>query len=169
MTPLFDNALTAQIADFLTEIGIEILPVQLPEPTFLPGILIDGGRILVDEEKLIYPGDLLHEAGHLAVVPGALRPALSGEVSVPETDMNAVEAHAVAWSYAAIVRLGIDPSVVFHGGGYRQCSDRLILTYRSGVYPGANGLEQAGMTATGARAAALGVPPYPFMLRWLRD
>lgn len=89
----FKNELTAKIADFLTEIGIEIGLARLSEPTFLPGILIDGGKILVDEEKLAYPGDLLHEAGHLAVVPGNLRANLSGEVDVPNLDTDAIESH----------------------------------------------------------------------------
>ncbi|HEX8637578.1 MAG TPA: hypothetical protein VF692_05915, partial [Pyrinomonadaceae bacterium] len=112
---------------------------------------------------------LLHEAGHLAVIPGNLRATLSGEVNVPNADMDAIESHAVAWSYAAVVHLAIDPRIVFHDGGYRQCSERLILTYSCGVYPGANGLEQVGMTATGDRAKIVGVPPYPYMLKWLRD
>lgn len=169
MAHVFKNKLTAKIAEFLNEIGIETRSVQLNEPTFLPGILIDSGKIQVDEEKLVYPGDLLHEAGHLAIMPGNLRSTLNGEVEAPNLDMDAIEAYAVAWSYAAIVHLEINPRFVFHDGGYRQCSERLILTYGCGVYPGASGLEQAGMTVTGERAKASGLPPYPYMLKWLRD
>src|SRR5262249_47941140 len=32
-----------------------------PEPTFLPGLDIRHGAILLDEARLSYPGDILHE------------------------------------------------------------------------------------------------------------
>jgi len=65
----FQNELTGKIAKFLNEIGIRTIPAKLDRQTFLPGILIREGQLLVDEEKLAFPGDLLHEAGHLAVAP----------------------------------------------------------------------------------------------------
>lgn len=70
---MFKNPLTQKIADFLNEIGLAVRAASLDEETFLPGILIRKGEILVDEEKLLYPGDLLHEAGHLAIAPKDLR------------------------------------------------------------------------------------------------
>jgi hypothetical protein len=122
----------------------------------------------VDEAKLAYPGDLLHEAGHVAMTPPELRPSLSGDVEVPGLDMAALEVAAIAWSYAAAVALGIDPAAVFHAAGYRGHGPGLVVTFGAGVYPGAHLLEEAGLTACGARASESGVPPYPHMLRWLR-
>lgn len=150
-------------------IGIEVVPVHLENECFLPGIQVERGKLLVNEAKLIYPGDLLHEAGHLAVAPSRVRPDLSGEVLIPGADMNAVEVQATAWAYAAIVHLGLDPRVLFHEGGYRGKSEGLILTYISGVYPGAHSLQAAGMTASVETARTLNVPPYPHMLKWMRD
>jgi hypothetical protein len=124
---------------------------------------------MVDEARLEYPGDLLHEGGHIAMTPAELRPSLSGAIDVPGLDMASLEVAAVAWSYAATVALGIDPAEVFHGGGYRGKSAGLLATFAVGVYPGAHLLEEAGLTAMGPRAEALGVEPYPHMLRWLRD
>ncbi|MDQ3804087.1 MAG: hypothetical protein M3416_09690 [Acidobacteriota bacterium] len=162
--------MTSRIADFLDAIGIEVVPARLEGETFLPGILVSGGKLLVDEEKLTYPGDLLHEAGHLAVVPGSLRAGLGGVVNVPGMDMAAVEVLAVAWSYAAARHLDIDLRVVFHEGGYKGKSEGLVFTFGVGVYPGASGLQEAGMTAaSGDLARRLGVPAYPHMLKWLRD
>ena len=66
MATEFKNQLTRTLANFLESIGLEIVPTTIAKETFLPGILIENGRMLVDEEKLTYPGDLLHEAGHLA-------------------------------------------------------------------------------------------------------
>jgi hypothetical protein len=166
---MFEDELTKRIAEFLNGIGIEVVPRQSDGESFLPGILIERGRLLVDEAKLKYPGDLLHEAGHLAVAPAALRPGLSGEVVIPGADMNGVEVQATAWAYAAVTHLGLKPSVLFHEGGYEGKSAGLIFTYTAGVYPGAYGLQTLGMTATGEAARELRVPTYPHMLKWLRD
>ena len=162
------NSLAKRIADFLTEIGIEVVPAQLSGDTFLPGIAVEHGRILVDEEKLIYPGDLLHEAGHLAVAPGDLRSGLSGEVSLPDANMDLVEASAIAWSYAASLHLGLDSKTVFHEGGYRGQAAALLMNFEIGVPLGVKGLEEAGMTMT-KNGAREGIRPYPHMLKWLRD
>lgn len=166
---MFRDSLTDSLADFLNGVGIEVAPARLDGGCFLPGIRVERGGLLVDEAELIYPGDLLHEAGHLAVAPSTLRPSLSGEVIIPGADMNAVEVHATAWAYAAVTRLGIDAKVLFHEGGYDGKSRGLLFTYGCGVYPGAFGLQELGMTAVGELARRLGVAPYPHMLKWLRD
>ena len=168
MIDRFKNDLTKVITDFVTEISLEVIFTPLAGDTFLPGILVESGRLLVDETKLRYPGDLLHEAGHLAVAPNSLRSGLSGEVILPEVNMDPVEAQAMAWSYAAIIYLGLDPEVVFHEGGYKGNSEGLLLNFRLGVYLGVNGLQEAGMTATANIAHEMGVLPYPHMLKWLR-
>ena len=158
------------ITDFLVAIGIACEPDDLSgEQTFLPGIRLDRGRLFVDEARLTYPGDLLHEAGHVAVVPPAVRPLLSGSTTeVPGVDMRMLEFAAIPWSYAAALAAGIEPEEVFHGGGYHGHSPGLLFTFRAGAPIGVNMREEAGRTATGPRAAALGVDPYPHMLRWLR-
>lgn len=169
MSSRFHDPLTAKIANFLVEVGIEVLPQEIPNKTFLPGILVNHGRLLVDEAKLTYPADLLHEGGHLAVAPAALRSQLSDEVELPELNMDTVEAASIAWSYAATLHLGLDPRLLFHAEGYLGRSEMLLTTYGAGVYLGANGLEERGMAAMPRTAEAQGVPPYPKMLKWLND
>jgi hypothetical protein len=93
---------------------------------------------------------------------------MTGDVAVPGIDMGLLEKAALPWSYAAALAIGIDPAVVFHAGGYRGKSEGLLRTFGFGVYPGAAILEDAGMAAGPVRAEALGVPPFPHMLRWLR-
>lgn len=166
---MFENPLAESIAGFLASIGIGVEAARAAGACFLPGICVEGGRLLVDESELAYPGDMLHEAGHLAVAPAGLRPTLGGEVVIPGADMDAFEVLATAWAYAAVRHLGLAPEVLFHEGGYAGKSAGLIFTYGAGVYPGAWGLQQAGMTAVGERARELGVEPYPHMLKWLRD
>ena len=161
--------MTDAIVRFLRHVGIAVEPAELGDDCFLPGIALDRGRLLFDESRLTYPGDLLHEAGHVAVAPGSARPSLTGAIAVPGLDPGELERAAMPWSYAAALAVGIDPALVFHEGGYHGHAAGLLRTFAAGVPPGVHLLEAAGMTATGPRAAALGVPPYPHMLRWLRD
>jgi hypothetical protein len=168
MAGAFADPLTARIVDFLIGIGIPVVAAELPDDCFLPGIALDRGGLLVDEGRLAYPGDLLHEAGHIAAAPAWARPSLSGAIDVPGLDASNLEWAAIPWSYAAARAIGIDPVEVFHAGGYRGHSSGLLRNFAAGVPIGVHLLEDAGMTATGPRAAALGVSPYPHMLRWLR-
>ncbi len=159
---------TARITAFLREIGIGVTAADLaPDDSFLPGIRLERGGLLVDESRLAYPGDLLHEAGHIAAAPPAVRGSLSGAIDLPGVDMESLEVAAIAWSYAAALAIEVDPAQVFHAAGYRGHSPGLLATFAASAYPGAHLLVEAGMTATGGRAEALGVPPYPHMLRWL--
>lgn len=165
---LFQNDLTNKFADFLTEIGIEVIPVQIDKETFLPGILVKDGKLLVDEEKLTFPGDLLHEAGHLAVAPANLRDKLSDEVILPDVNLDVLETHAIAWSYAACICLEIDPRIVFHEGGYKGKSESLLFNFSLGIYLGVSGLEENEMTFSERKGNEIGADSYPKMLKWLR-
>jgi hypothetical protein len=144
-----------RIADFLRGIGIPVTNAELPE-SFLPGVAIEDGGLVVDEARLEYPGDLLHEAGHLAMAPPARRAGMSGDID----DMPDLEWAAIPWSYAAALEIGIDPALVFHGGGYRGHSPGLLRNFQLGVPIGLHFLVEAGMTS-----AEL----YPRMQRWLRE
>lgn len=162
-----DRELTDTIIGFLSSIGIVPRLTTLPSSTLLPGVTIASGSLLVDPDRLIWPGDLLHEAGHLAVAPAELRSSMNGEL--PELEaLHAGEVEATAWAFAATVAIGLDPSVLFHEGGYGGKSSGLAFTYSIGGYPGAGGLREAGMTLSTADAAGTGISPYPHMIRWLR-
>ena len=169
MAGAFASPLTNRIVDFLVEIGIPVEAAELGDDCFLPGIALRRGGLLVDDARLAYPGDLLHEAGHIAAAPAWARPSMSGAIDVPGLDTSVLEWAAIPWSYAAACAIGIDPAEVFHGGGYHGHSPGLLSNFRVGVPIGVHLLEEAGMTAGGPRAEALGVPPYPHMLRWLRE
>ncbi len=129
----------------------------------MPGLTIDHGTLVVDRSRLQHPGDLLHEAGHLAVIPADERAQLVGNAG-PDP---AREMMAIAWSYAALRHLRLDPAVVFHEGGYRGGSGSLIENFSAGRYIGVPVLQWLGMTAEGTRAVELGIKPYPKMLKWL--
>ncbi len=159
---MFANPLTKKLADFVRHVGIEAAPADLAGPTFLPGLDVRFGAVLIDETRLTYPGDILHEAGHVAVCDPAernhakLAPTLGDEIA------------AIAWSYAALRYLGIDPEIVFHEGGYRGGSRAFIENFSTGHTVGVPLLQLYGLTLERRSAAAAGVEPYPHMLGWIR-
>lgn len=158
-----DGDVTGQIGRFVAEVGIPVRWDPIDGPTRLPGIRIDRGTLLVDRARLAHPGDLLHEAGHLAVIPAEERLRMAGDIRADGT----LEMLAMAWSYAAVCHLGLDPGVVFHEGGYGGGSRTLLENFRSGRYLAVPMLQWLGMTADARHAEALGIEPYPTMIRWL--
>jgi hypothetical protein len=163
--PVFQDAITSRIVRFLESIGLTVRSGELQSGTFLPGLQIEQGGLVIDESRLLYPGDLLHEAGHLAVLPAEQR-----SVQGPNAgDDGGNEIGAICWSYAAAVHIGIDPAIVFHPHGYRGASEGFLENFGAGRYMGVPLLQWMGMTADERQAPLLGVEPYPHMLRWLRQ
>lgn len=168
MSPAAPEDTTDRITAFLRDIGIPVHERAVGDGAFLPGVRVVGGEIEFERARLRWPGDLLHEAGHIAVTPPALRPRLPEALDGHPIDAPGGEIEATAWAWAALVALGLPAEVLFHEGGYHGRSASLAMTYSLGVYPGAAGLAAAGLTLLGPDAIAAGVPPYPHMTRWLR-
>lgn len=158
----------ATITRFLQSIGIPVRPGEVADDSFLPAVRIEAGGLVFDAQRLRWPCDLLHEAGHIAVTPAAQRSALAGALADAEAAPHGGELEAMAWSWAAALHLGLAPEELFHPEGYKGQSAGLLMSYSLGVCPGAHGLSRAGMTFVGNAANAAGVPPYPHMARWLR-
>jgi hypothetical protein len=159
--PTFADPLTARLMAFVQSIGIPVRTAILPAATFLPGLDIRYGALVADESRLTYPGDILHEAGHIAVADPAERsaPTLSPD--------GGDELTTIAWSYAALRYLDIDPAVVFHAA-FKGGGEAMITNFTAGRYLGVPLLQLYGMSCEPHRAAAMGVPPYPHMMRWMR-
>jgi hypothetical protein len=161
----FANPLTDKMARFLKEIGLAVRAGAVVGPTALPGIDVAPGVLIVDEAGLLYPGDLLHEAGHLAVVPPARRADFHHDAG----NIPAEEMAAIAWSYAAARHIGIDAALVFHEHGYRGDGPTIVENFDAGRFIGTPILDHAGMAHDGARRTPEGAKPYPHMIRWLRE
>lgn len=158
-----------RILAFLRQVGLRVAEAPVEDEAFLPGVRIADGGLVFDRTRLRWPGDLLHEAGHLAVLPAAVRDSFSGDLAGHEDIPHAGELEAMAWAYAATLAAGLDPSVLFHEGGYRGQSAALQLTYAMGVHPGAEGLAKAGLTHRRTAEDTMGPATYPAMRQWLRD
>lgn len=157
------DATANRILDWLRQIGLAVRFAPLGAETFLPGVTLEPGGLVVDPETLLYPGDLLHEAGHLATMLPAQRAATGPNAG---SDMGD-EIAAQAWSYAAAIHLGLPPGTIFHPAGYKGAAESLIQTYRDGC-AGVPLLQWMGLTLDSTRAVTNSVPPYPHMIRWLR-
>lgn len=166
---MFTNPLTRKFADFLHEIGLKISPRNLEGETFLRGILIENGELFVDESRLEFVGDILHEAGHLATAPAEFRPRLSDTVELPDFNMDSLETAAMLWSYAAAIHLQIDPRIVFHPHGYKGSSEGILFNYSLGMFMGLQVLEESEMAFGQNLAAQKNVEPFPEMQKWVRD
>lgn len=160
---MFSDPLTEKLAAFVRSVGIDVHAATLDRPTRFPGLDISQGAVLVDESRLIHPGNILHEAGHIAVHDPALRAQLKFRPRRGE------ELSALAWSYAAVRYLNLDPALVFYPGSYQGWDTALIENFAEGRYIGVPLLQLHGMTVEPRFAAARGVEPYPHMLRWLRE
>jgi len=154
---------------FIQEIGLSVKTETIEGPTFLPGLAIVHGGLVIDLDKLLYPGDILHEAGHLAVMPPAIRATMHGDLD-PALDLEyAGELMAIPWSYAACLHLGLDPALVFHANGYRNGGKSIADNFSQGRYFGVSMLQWIGLCYEPQRNKEYDAAPYPNMLKWIRE
>lgn len=163
------EAVLPRLLAFLDEIGLPYRRQPIEGKTFLPGLDIERGTLLIDETKLRYPGDILHEAGHIAVMTSEKRNATQGNAGVTDGSTDGEEIAAILWSYAALTHIGLAPEIVFHEHGYRGQSDWFIQNFTSGTYMGLPLLEWMGLTLSPKKAAEQNARPFPVMQQWLRN
>jgi len=161
--------LVSTICNFLEQIGITVELGIIEHDTVLPGIDLKNGGLLIDLQKLQFPGDILHEAGHLAVVPAEFRKTMTGAID-PKIDLEmAGELMAIPWSYAACLHLQIDPHIVFHDTGYQGGGSNLVENFECGRYIGVPMLQWIGLTKEPTSTNKGNDDVYPKMLQWVRD
>jgi len=162
--------LVSRIVSFINEIGIACRAGELLHSTFLPGIDIQLGAIIYDPARMKHPGDLLHEAGHLSVLPPENRRQANGSEHLDNGISGpAAEMAAIAWSWAARERLEIPPEVLFHEHGYAGSSPSLLENFGNRKYLGVPLLQWMGMTTEPKACIDADEETYPKMKHWLRQ
>ena len=151
-----------QIGAFLDGIGIALETAPVGESQ-LPGLTVFHGRVRIDPDVPAYPGDLLHEAGHLAVSDPASRASIERIEPDPGDEMA-----AIAWSVAAARACDIGLDVLFFDDGYLGAAKAFRENFAAGRTLGVPMLAAFGMTAEPHRAAEWEMPAFPVMTRWLR-
>lgn len=160
-----DAALLKKIDGFINDIGISCGEGIVDQHTFLPGVDIVDGAIIYDTLMLDSYGDLLHEAGHVAVLKPEHRAVVNSPDVWGDLSEEQAEVAAIAWSWAALKHLDIPAGVVFHDEGYRGGADHIIDKFDRESYVGVDMLDSFGMTNLKAHN---GKAIFPEMDRWLR-
>jgi hypothetical protein len=151
-----------RIGAFLEDIGIAVESGRVGS-SVIPGMTVVHGRVRVDPAVDAYPGDLLHEAGHVAVSDPATRATIEAIPVDPGDEMA-----AIAWSVAAANACGTALEALFFDDGYKGSAGALRTAFGGSGWVGVPLLAAYGMTAEPRRAAEWGVPAFPEMTRWLR-
>lgn len=154
-TPYFES-----IKSFLEEIGIPLKQKKLEDDCFLPGLKIDKGTLYYDPGKLKYTGDILHEAGHIALMTKEEKTIIVGSVSEFRDPGKEDEIGVLCWTFAALTHLGIPPEIVFHADGYKGDSETLIMGFQNGQYIGLPLLVWMGLCD---------YEGFPNMKKWVRE
>jgi hypothetical protein len=113
------------------------------------GVYIERGNLVINPD-IVHVGDLLHEAGHLAVTPITIRSEMTGELSDCEKYnqlVNTVEEQAnwlnyssdtaaQGWALLSVLTLGIDPYLIFENGFHKDKKKNKELAVCSAVTVG---------------------------------
>jgi len=182
------------IVDFVRGIGIGVEVGELGRHGLLPGTNVQGGVIHVDPETLIGSGDLLHEAGHIAIIPrrhwprlgrdlqASVEAVLAEETAAGAPDPKLAKAVAMgemmaqAWSYGAARHIGVSPGAVFFPGTHKhqqfEGTHPMQAWIESGTHYGILALAEVGLTGFGGMFSHMGdngLPPFPRFSRWTVD
>lgn len=146
---------------------------------FLPGLLVWRGVLFINPDHVLGYDDILHELGHLAILPSTFRRHATGDIDrsiwrpvqkyrrahpfmigheedpIQRAVMQASDHEAIAWSFAAMTELKLPVRLIVDGGP--DAIAGTLCQLGTGYYCGINGLAAAGMTTTRT---------FPKMLRW---
>lgn len=172
-----------RVVRWLVDQGLEIESGSRYTQSFNPGIWIEAGALVYDH-AVAHPGDLLHEAGHLAVLPSCIRGHANGDMDTvaprigeymaahpnafafPEDPIARAmieggDSSVIAWAYAAALAAGVDPWLTCERGFPEEDDGRAALeALQTGTFVGIANLVASGM-AESRRA-------FPKMRRWLQ-
>lgn len=162
---------------FLKEIGL-IVTLSPGANGFTEYIRIVSGALEVD--PFCPPSALLHEAGHLAIIPNRFRGYMNDNLfdgfkkMFSELDdmgidpdshlsracIQSSDTEATAWAWAAGIKLGIPPETIIADNEYAGSGQEIRSMLSINQYLGINGLSHAGMCCR---------KDYPKMKYWIQS
>lgn len=178
-----------KVLSFLDEIDLPYTFIEDgSESGFLPSIkVVDGGLHIYGS---VFPGDILHEAGHLCTIPLYFRSQANGDLrevfqalsafiesnaaglmQYPEDPLvrgalQCSDPEATAWQYAAAQYIGLPDTWVFPPDSYSpEGPESILLSLRTNTYIGINGLQAAGWTSI-RKNPVRALPVYPEFAFW---
>ena len=165
---------------FLSKIGIKTN--ERPKATgFLDYVIIENGQIFYDPNNATV-NDILHEAGHIAVLPSPVRNKANNNLNSvydiicqnakkhfdirnpdsPESRayLQCGETEATAWAWAAGKAIGLPKEIIIEDSDYENEGENMRTMLSLNSYYGINGLVAGNMVES--------VKSYPKMIRWLQ-
>lgn len=187
-TNMMTNSKLERVLAGLAEIGIATT-IDATAKGFLDKIRIVDGRLHVAPDCPV--GDVLHEAGHLAIIPRRYRSRANNDIGRLQREMledmtrtnefpdspiyravlQTSDPEATAWAYAFGKHLGLADEDIIEDHSYPDetgkgtgADIRLSLSMRA--YVGINGLAHAGFCSFRGLG---GLPKYPEMAFWTQE
>lgn len=175
---------TERVMQFLHEIGIAVC--TLPGASgFIEGVEVVNGGLHVDPRARA--SSLLHEAGHLAIVPARFRHHLNGDLGVgmntimdeamsldlePDSQLQRAlfqmgDPEATAWAWAAGKHLDVPEDEIIRTDEYGGDGDEIRFSLALRAYVGIHGIAHAGFCVTKHNPYRL-LPVYPELAFWLQ-
>jgi hypothetical protein len=169
---------------FLAGIGLDVQG-RPGAQGFIDKVLIVDGGLRVD--PFATPSNLLHEAGHVAIVPERFRALMSGDLShgmklmwdeidqlnldpdgpLHRAALQCSESEATAWAWAAGKAIGLPDEVIILDPEYQGDGANMRFSLASNCYLGINGLSHAGFCSVRANPYR-NLPVYPSLAFWLQ-
>ncbi|WOB11258.1 hypothetical protein [Piscinibacter gummiphilus] len=175
-----------RVVRFLQGIGL-VCTMNPGAHGFIHGVSIRHGSLQID--PFASPSSLLHEAGHLSIIPAKFRGLACDdlvsafEVMFAETDFSDPDSpgaraaiqcsdpEATAWAWAAGRAVGLAPEVIIQDDEYDGTGKWIRMQLANGHYAGIHGLAHAGFCAV--RESPLsrrqGLAVFPKLNRWLQN
>lgn len=174
-----------RVLSFLRGVGIpcDITPGA---SGFIVGVRIYMGGLQVSPDARV--SNILHEAGHLAVLPGRFRRLACDDIDAVVRLMNETvdfsnpdvgearaamqsgDAEATAWAWAVGEHLNLPPETVIEDADYDGTGEDMRASLMMRGYLGINGLASAGFCVVrpGALEKARKLPAYPRLAMWVQ-
>lgn len=177
------------VVSFLNSIGLKTTITQdmsFFQKTFIKNILIKDGELLINNKTTI--SDLLHEAGHLAILHPQYRKLannnISGVLKKMIMEINVLQKEnqkyqycedecATAWAYAVGVHLQLQDKIIIHKKQYQNTGADVIFGLKHNCHRGIKELQYAGFCVQRSSAKLLeefaDLPVYPQLAKWVQD